>query len=805
MKLKSIVTIFSIIYLIATLPTFAQQAPAIFSVKGTITDSLSKKPSDFVTVSLRNAERQVVRTAATKEDGIFAFEKLVSGKYTITLTSLEYTLKTVAVDLTDNTKPAIDLGIILIAPKFNQLQAVVVMADKPIIKQEVDRLTYDLQADPESKSNSVFEMMRKVPLLTIDGEDNVLLNGSKGYKILINGKPSGMMELDAKSILKSMPASTIQSIEVITNPPAKYDAEGIAGIINIVTIKKADNGYNGTLNANHRFPAGGPGAGSSISYKQGKFGISAFSGANLSNSPETRNSISRQTTGITSTSLAQSNSSASDSKSAYLGTELSYEIDSLNLISGQFNINGNNSDGISKQNSVINGTGGIMQQYDLLNNNGANGRGLDAALNYQRGFKNNKARLLTFSYRFYTFNNEQHSNLGVFNSMQYTTPDYRQVNESKSAEQTFQIDYVHPAKSLTIEAGFKGILRQNNSDFQYRFLNSTSGQFELDPTRSNTYDNSQNVFGAYNSYQFSLKNWEFKAGARIEETIISSESSIKQDYFNVIPTLNINRLLKNRSSLNLAYSVRIQRPGIYQLNPFVDRSNPNFESAGNPVLRPSIGQDIRLSFNKSKKASLNTSVRYQYIETMITPTSAFDPITNTTRSSFGNTGKARLIGYYINLNYPINNLWRMSIDGRISHGRMSGLVNGIPVMNQRIMYGASASSNYRFGAGWNLSANAYMNGPGLTIQGSGNAFATVSFSANKDIVKDKLTFAATINNPFNKYRTNRLNSFGPDFTQSNLNQMYFRGFTASLNYRFGKLKAAIEKNKRGIRNDDVQQ
>lgn len=806
MKIKLLLFI---ILSIAILPAFAQVAPVLFSVKGIIIDSISKKPSDHITVSLKNAAKRVVSTVATKEDGRFAFEKLPAGKYTLATSSIEYAPKIVQVDLSDNTKPVADLGSILITPMVNQLGGVTVLAAKPIIKQEVDKITYDLQADPDSKSNNVLDMMRKVPLLSVDADDNVLLKGQGGYKILINGKPSSMMERDAKNILKSMPASTIQSIEVITNPSSKYDAEGIAGIINIVTNKKVDNGYNGTINITHTFPVGGPRTGGSLFFKQGKLGVSAFYGGNIANSPATTNSILRLTTGDSPTNLSQNNSRGSDGRNGYLETGLSYEIDSLNLISGQFNINGNNQDGTNTQNSILNEAGSVIQQYHLFNNNEGSGRGINASLNYQLGFKSSKQRMLTFSYQYFTFNNRQNADLTASNRVNYTTPDYRQANEGGSSEHTFQVDYVHPVKKLNIEAGVKGIIRDNNSDFQYRSYDSATGNFEIDPTRSNTFDNEQKVFGAYNSYSYTLNTWAFKAGARVEETIIdanfiSTSSQLNKKFFNMIPSVSINKRFKNSSTLNLGFSQRIQRPGIYQLNPFVDRSNPNFESSGNPNLRPAVSNSVQLGYSRSQRASLNLMIGYNYFSDLIMPVVAFDPATNITRSSFDNTGRARLFTFNANINYPITKKWSSSVNGRIAHGRVQGIVNGALVKNQGVMYGASANSSYNFDKGWRLSANLYVNGPDLSIQGTSNPYTSISFSINKDIVKDKLSFSASVNNPFTKYRNNIWESFGPDFTQTNINRNYFRGFNASLNYRFGKLKESMKKNKRGISNDDVQ-
>jgi ferric enterobactin receptor len=507
MKLKFLsLILFSIIMI----PAFGQKGQTLFAVNGIATDSLSKQPLGYVTVNLRNDAKQLVRTAVTKTDGTFGFEKLPSGKYFLSMINVGFNTKTLPVDLTENTKPLISLGSIAIREQTTQLKTVDITADRPIIKQEVDKLTYDLKSDPDSKSNSVLEMMRKVPLLSVDGDDNILLKGNSGYRIFVNGKPSSMMERDPKNILKSMPASTVQSIEVITNPSSKYDADGMAGIINIVTNKNMNNGYNGTLNVSHVFPVGGPRLGGSFSSKQGKLEVSGYFGGNISNSPEVLSSITRLTTGNNPTSLNQSNTAKWDGKNGYAEVGISYEIDSLNLISGQFNVNGNNQDGINTQSSVLNEAGNMVQQYDLYNNNTAGGRGLNVGLNYQLGFKSSKQRLLTFSYQYYTFNNRQNAALTASNRVNYTTPDYLQHNEGESSEQTLQVDYVQPVKKLNIEMGVKAIIRDNKSDFQYLGYNAATGNFEADPSRSNKFDNNQNVLGAYNSYSYTLQNWSFK-------------------------------------------------------------------------------------------------------------------------------------------------------------------------------------------------------------------------------------------------------------------------------------------------------
>ncbi|MES3019146.1 MAG: DUF2012 domain-containing protein [Bacteroidota bacterium] len=773
-----------------------------YEIKGITADSASKKALDYTTVGLKTDKNIPVKSTLTKSDGSFILTGIKGGKYLVSVISVGYQTKTIKVDLSDGVK-SIDLGTIFISTKTNQLKEVVVMADKPIIKQEVDRISYDLQADPESKTNNVMEMMRKVPLLSVDAEDNILLKGDANYKILINGKPSSMMERNAKDILKSMPASSIQNIEVITTPPSKYDAEGIAGLINIITNKKVDNGYNASANVSHRFPAGGPGLGGNFTLKQGKFGISAFGGANSSETPLTQNSTLRTTTGNNASTLSQFVTRESESKNGYLGGELSYEIDSLNLISGQFNVNGNSNESLTNQNSELSNQTGNLQRYNLAGNNLSDGKGMDASLNYQLGFKKSKTRLLTFSYRFYDYTNGQNNLLRSLDEF-----NYNQVNEGGSAEQTLQVDYIHPVKKLTIEAGLKGIRRKNESDFQFMSMNSASGQFVTDPARSNVFDNTQEVLGAYNTYQYNTKNWGFKGGFRLEQTVIdadfvSSNSQVRQEYLNLIPSVSINRKLKNMSNINLGFSQRIQRPGIYQLNPFVDRSNPNFESSGNPNLHPTVGSNLNIGYSKSKKGSFNYVLGYGLFKDLIMPVSVFDPVTYITKNTFDNTGRARLFTFNMNVNYPITKKMNFTFNGGLAHGRVHAMVNNILVRNQGLMYNFSSSASYRFEKGWRANSNIHFSGPNLSVQGSSNTYFGSSFSVSKDIIKDKLSFSAATSNPFRKYRSNIRESFGPDFFQTNNNQTFYRGFNTNLSYKFGKLKSTIKKNSRGIRNDDV--
>jgi ferric enterobactin receptor len=690
--------------------------------------------------------------------------------------------------------------------RVNTLKEVTINTSKPVIKQEVDRITYDLQADPQSKVSNVLEMMRKVPFVTVDGNENIMLKGNASYKILINGKPSSLMERDAKTILKSMPASTIQKIEVYTTPPAKYDAEGLGGVINIITNKKLVDGYNGTLNINERTPTG-PGVGTSFTAKAGKFGLSVFGGGNLTDNPATTTLNVRNTTGTNPTLLNQAGNTRSDNKNAYLGTELSYEIDPYNLISAQFNINGSRNNGLSDQHSVLNQNTGIIG-YDIDNNSTGRGNGLDAGLNYQIGFKKDKMKLLTFSYRYFKYHNDNHNDIAFSDRVNYADPDYNQDNNSSASEHTAQVDLVKGFKQWTVEAGAKAIFRDNASDFQSNVFDPLTGNFERDNTLSNQYNSTQNILAAYNTWRYATKKIDVKAGVRLEHTttdadFISTSSAAHQSYLNLLPSIAINMPLDASNSLNLGFSQRLKRPGINKLNPFVDRSNPNFYSYGNPDLSRSIVSDLRLGYSLSKKANLNVSVFYDFGKNLDLLVSTLDPATNITYSTYRNTGSVFGIGNAISFNYPISKRWDISISTNAMYFEIEGPVDGTTSKRSFVTFSSFSSTNYSINDSWRVGASVAINGRNPTgLQGSTNGSVSPSVYASKQVIKSKLSLSASISNPFTKYRYAITETKGSNFTQTVNNQNYFRTFNISLNYNFGKLKESIKKTKRGINNDD---
>ncbi|MEO5563157.1 MAG: TonB-dependent receptor [Chitinophagaceae bacterium] len=780
-----------------------------FQISGTIADSATQDSLPYITVSLKNSNNETVKVAPTQVNGYFEFAGLQRLLYHLTASSVGYSSKTIIIDLTDTTRQSMDLGLILITSEIKTLETATVTADRPIIKREADRISYDLEADPDSKSSSVLDMMRKVPFLSSDANGNILLKGSASYRIFINGKPSGMLTNNPKEILSAMPASSIRRIEVITIPPLKYDAEGLAGIINIILDKKVTNGVSGTLSVNGKFPQGGPGMGGSINIKQGKLGISGYGGVNRNRMPATDVFNSRNTFFSSPTTLIQNGSVRSNTRTGYLGTEISYEIDSLHLIAGSFNAYTNKTDGDNAQNSSFTDEDQILEKYSFDNRSKNLGNGFDAGLNYQLGFKSNKKRFLTLSYNYRTNKTDQTNKVAISNRVNYDAPDYHQFNTGDASEHTAQIDYIQPIKNLVIEAGVKGIFRLNNSDYQYYSQNTATKDFELDSASSNKFNNSQNVYGIYNSYTYGINKWTIKGGVRVEQTVtdanfISTATKVHQDYLHIIPSLAVNYQLKNNSSLNFGFNRRIKRPGISKLNPFVDRSNPNFESTGNPDLRPSLVNTVLLGYGISKKLNINIGMGYSFFSNLDFRVSEFDSSRNITRTTFKNIGKGSAYSLDVNINYPVTNRWNASLNSNLTYVKAEGISKGEIMKIDNLLYNINLSSGYNFDKGWRMNANLAAVGPNVvSLQAISNSMLGTSFTISKDLVPDILLLSAVVNNPFTKYRNNRIVTTGADFSETNITREYFRNYGFNLNFRFGKLKEGIKKNKRGINNTDL--
>ena len=787
---------------------FAQSPTPTGIIKGIVTDSATQATLGYVTVVIQEAgKNQAIKSTFTKDNGSFELTGLELKQYQLVLSYVGY--KPRVLPLPAFTGTTIDLGKLPLVSSAKQLKEVQVVTEKLLVEQDIDKITYNVDADPESQTMSALDMLRKVPLLSMDAEDNIKLNGNSNYRVLVNGKTSSLFVRSPKDVFRSMPASTIKSIEVITNPPSKYEAEGVGGIINIITHKKNIGGYNGSVNAQVSSPRG-TNLGGYVTAKAGKTGFSGYFGTGSYYSPTNSNNLFREDK-VRQTLLEQVGESRNDNTYQYANAEFSYEMDTLNLFTANFSMNTNNGNNrLTQSVDLYDANRNLTQAYTRLNNGDFTWNSYDLGADYQRSFKKNKEQLFTLSYRLSNSKNGSGSDFILDPLLNFNGQVSQTDNQGTSTEHTMQADYVQPIKKHTLEFGVKTIFRLNSSDYFYSNQNPETGNFVIDPSLSNNFDYRQDIYAAYTSISLKKGDWGLKTGARLEETRLdanfrSSGTVATPDYFNLIPNITLSRKLKGTSTMRLSYTQRIERPSLYYLNPYVNQIDPRNISFGNPKLDAATNNVFNLAYNTFVKGtSINASIFHNFTNNSIQSytTLGADTVASTT---YGNIGRNQTYGFSLSGNTTLFKKLSINLNSTTNYVKLTSMIGGLPQNNQGFTYNVFGYTSYRFDKGWRASGNIGYYSSRILLQGRSAGYIWNSLSVSKQFLKDnKATLSLSVNSPFQRNRRflNEIND--PRFDQRMENFNVMRRYSIGFNYRFGKLKGDIARKKRGIKNDDMK-
>lgn len=829
MKIKSFLLL---VMLLSSFLGAAQNAPvSSFQVKGIVLDSLTKEGEPYATIKVvrKSKPDQALKMFVTNLQGKFSEKIAGTGEFIITITSVgrKSIIKPFTVNSGDK---SVDLGTLYIADAAHELGTVEVVAQKPLVKADVDKIEYNVQDDPDSKSNSVLEMLRKVPLVTVDGEDNIKVNGSSSFKVYVNGKPNNMMSNNPTEVLKSMPANSIKHIEVITNPGAKYDAEGVGGILNIVTMGSGLEGYTVTISGNVSNRGAGGGAFGTV--KKGKLTVSGRYNYNYNDNPESYSGGNRRTTTVTSNSSDLDYEGVSKGHGSFQSgsMEASYEIDTLRLLSASFGLwgGGNNGNGGTDYIATQPGHGSQLYRYSMNSNNKSSWYSIDGGIDYQRSFKRVKDRMLTLSYKINT-SPQSSDGYSYYSDVNGTTDwlDYlhrlqNQHNDGSqnTTENTFQVDYTTPiSKMHTIETGAKYILRSNTSENDRYLQDNTGGDYTFDEKHSSHYKHLNNILAGYFSYSLKFKKFTGKAGVRYEHTmqdvkyLLGNGDNFKKNFDDVVPSISAGWKITDMSNVRLSYDMRIYRPGIWYLNPYLDDSNPSNISQGNSKLDTEKNHSFGLSYsNFTQKLSVNLSLRYSFTNNSVEQVSTMiqdDKIPGLSNP----TGKEVLYSTYENIgkskNTSLNGYinWNMTSSTRIYsnfYGNYTYMKGANGLKNDGWSLFAYGGVQQTLPKDWRVSLNVYTQTPWIMLQGRGSSFLDYSMSVNKSFLDKRLTLSAFAGNFFKKYMHNTSTLEGIGFNQESWNKYSRQRFGVSISYRLGELKASVKKAERSISNDDVK-
>ncbi len=776
--------------------TFAQTPAATglrkgFAIQGIVADSLTQEALPYITAALLEpGQVQAIRTVTTGENGSFSFTQLAEKPYQLILAFHGY--KTRIISILPQPGALLDLGRISLSPTAVQLEQVQIVAQRALIEQDLDKLSYHVEADPESNTLSALEMMRKVPMLSLDGTNNLLLNGSSSYQVLINGKPSSLFVDDPAEVLQTMPASTIKRIEILTTPPARFEADGVGGVINIITYRETISGYNGSLNASGNNPYGYA-AGSGLHAKTGKFGFSGNFSNKITSNPATSSIFERRDL-ISQSKLVQQGTGNNNNENLNVSGELGFDLDAHSQISVNYRQHRNlNSNDFEQLVTLLDAQNTQTQAYKNLNSGKTSTNGKDLGLDYRLGSKKRREQVLTASYKLMESSRETNAAFTLQPLLNYTRQENLTENNSSTREHTFQADYVQPIKKQTLELGVRSSLRDNRNHYFYKKLNPETGNFELVSRFSNNFDYSQDIHAAYLSVTLRKNKFGVRAGSRLEETTVkanfhSSETVAAQHYYNLTPNVLVSYQLNKDNTLKGSYAQRLERPGLYQLNPYVNQIDPNNISYGNPDLAPAINQIITLAYNSIiNRSAINVDLTHTFTNNGIQRFTTLGP-DRVARTTYSNIGESR--NYILSLGASTTVFKKLSLNLNNSgtYTRMTSNVNGNSQNNAGVSLNVSGNASYRLNKGWRLNANAGLNTPRILLQGKSSAFAWNGFTVNKEILKNKGNLTLSVTNPFRKYRTFSDETITEEFYQFQGFDSIIRQYSLAFNYRFSKVQ-----------------
>ncbi len=788
-------------------------APGITGhISGTVVDSLTKKVLDYATVSIfLPGAKSPVSGVITDEKGNFKLENIKPGSYKITVSFLGYPTKTIEPVVTTPSKPDNNLGTIVVSPGAKTLAEVKVVGQAALVENKIDKLVYNVEKDITASGGTATDVLGKVPMVSVDMNGNVSVRGDQNVRILINGKSTGASAANLADVLRSIPADQIKNIEVITSPSAKYDAEGSAGIINIITKQKNVSGFSGSIN-------GGLGTrqnngNMNLNYNQGRFHASAnfgtFFGWPQTSTSSSYQHIQHDTINTTSTSEG---TSRVQRHAIFSSASAGYDFNAYNSINTTFRLMHFQftTDGNSNTMAAV--------PYSYTSNGKNAFSNFDWNLDYTHKFDENGHEL--------DFSTQWSRGEGINNyTNMYTAafPDVQNDINSTNNEYTLQLDYTLPiSKVFKLEAGAKSIIRRINSVSDYYDFDTNSNPI-FNPEFSNTYRYNQDVYAGYSVLTINLaKNWSILAGFRDENTDIhgypQNEAQdlhpFTQNYNTLIPSLTLQKQLEGNNSLKLVYSRRISRPSLQFLNPFTNASQPQAQTVGNPELNAEIANTYELDYNAFfGSSSLNMGVFYKhtsnFIEGIAAPISVLvdNQEVGGTLTQYQNIGDNNSVGG--TLFGSVTPFKIFTITGNINLYTYKPDPSGMYITDKSqngtyIMYNGFLRGTFTLPSDFLAEVFGFGGSPRRTIQGTSPAFQMYGIGVRKQMMKKKMSVGINVLQPFaaDKHFDSSVNS--PGLTQTSTNVIPFRSFGVTFSYSFGKMSFNAPK-KQGINNDDLKQ
>ncbi len=778
--------------------------PGLITVTGIVLDQDTNKPLEYATVSFYNLRQQKIVTGGiTDVDGKFSIE-VNTGVYDVNIEFISFKTKTLP---KQKLLKSTDLGSITLGLDRETLDDVVVIAEKTTVEIKLDKKIYNVGKDLTVSGGTVSDVLDNVPSVSVDVEGNVALRGNDNVRILINGKPSGLVGLSSTDALRQLPAESIERVEVITSPSARYDAEGTAGILNIILRRSKLQGLNGAITINTGYPEAA-GISGNINYRTGDFNFFTTSGYNYREVPG--NSLNE-------TQFLNIQSDGSDDPDTFLTEERDFDrirkglttntgvewyINKSSSITSsflyRFRDNKSNTTNIITE-PDINGT--ILSQNVRFDPEIEDDITKQYSLNYVKNF-NDSGHKLTFDFQIENSNEDERSRI-----TQENISTVELVNTLENQDRILlQSDYVLPIGEKTqFELGYRGNFNELDTDFLVQFDNN--GTITTDTNLSNNLIFTERINAFYTQYGSKSGKLSYLLGLRMEDTriIIDQQTSgnfNRKNYTDWFPTINLGYEISKKQSLTLGYNRRIRRPRSRFVNPFPSRSSATNLFQGNPDLDPSYANTFDLGYlNRMGKLTLNTSIYYNrstQIFTFIAEDTGDTVFIGADENNPGtevpvirrtpiNLTSSDRYGFEFTLTYSPSKKWRLNGNFNAFQNSVRGENNGENLDADIFSWFARINNKFTLPAKIDWQTSIFYRGPTENAQTQSDGIFSMTLAFSKDLFKEKASLTFNINDVFNS-RKRMSTSTTPTFISDSEFQWRERSFNLSFTYRFNQKK-----------------
>jgi outer membrane receptor protein involved in Fe transport len=759
---------------------------------GKVVESPSNAAVSFATVALLAAkDSSIADGVVADENGVFTIANVPPGNYILRVTNMGYQSRFIA-----NVKMAaegnmLDLGNIVLQPEAHKLDEVVVVGEKSMIVDDIDKKMITIGKDLLANSNNVSDLLEKVPAVSLDENGNPQVRGKGNVVVLIDGKPSNLYGSDLPTILQSFPANLIERIDVMTTPSAKYEGEGASGVIDIITKKSKIRGTNGGMrlslgNKNNHNASG------NISYRAGKLGVNASLSGN-SRGMTWKRTLNRDNFITENTShLEQKGNGANKGKNAFGRVGVNYEINEKNTIEAGVNYSLDNSrtnSNLLNENSLTQGV--IFESFRRINNGKGDGHNANFNLDYRKKFAD-KDHQLNFTTSYSMGGSDGESYYNQESEIDSLLRNQQNLRNNKRRSLFLNTDYTWPiTPKSTLEVGLRSRTSSNDNTNAFYNMNRETGGYIFDPNISNIFSYSDATYTGFMTFSQKTDQWGIRAGLRvtdynqnIDQVSINREFGVH--FLTLVPSLAVTRKLGESSQVKLNYSRRVQRPEADWLNPYTDVSDPRNVRAGNPNLRPEFTHKAEMGYsNYEANGGWGPSLFMDYSNNAITQIRTIDE-SGISLTRYDNVGRELSYGFETDFSQKIGEVLKINGSGRVFR---SEVVSALAQIDNRT-WSYSGNLNAFITLPMNFRASAYVNyeGPRAIAQGTREGVFVANMGIRKDLLEKKATISFNVQDIFlSRAYKSQLNT--ATYSQNSYWQQTNRLVNLTFQYRFGKISA----------------